>query len=282
MRRHRILAISLLASALSLTHAQVRADATLGAIVGPVTQGGFNYLIGGASGLVLDEPRGRLYLFNTGQRRREIYSLTQRRRRRQLAPNLGGVCVTINTTMLPLSLTSATQINAQLPPDLAPGRYPVVVRNLELKTSSNAAKITVAKHAPAGLAEATTKQKSIYYDDGSLVTRDNPAQRDDRLHLFVLGLGPVKGPRLVAGQPTSDNPPGNTDPVKVFFGDPGIQESEMDVEESYLMPGLVGVYRIPVYVPWYRRRGTDLLVTVRIGNVDSPSKGTAVPTVAVE
>ncbi|MBL0158163.1 MAG: hypothetical protein IPP47_13825 [Bryobacterales bacterium] len=197
-------------------------------------------------------------------------------------PNLGGVCVTINTTMLPLSLTSATQINAQLPPDLAPGRYPVVVRNLELKTSSNAANITVAKYAPAVLVDAATKQASIYHDDGSLVTRDNPAQRDDRLHLFALGLGPVKGPRLVAGQPTPDSPPGNTDPVKVFFDDPRIKESEMDVEESYLMPGLVGVYRIQVYVPWYRRRGTDLLVTVRIGNVDSPSKGTAVPTVAVE
>ena len=94
--------------------------------------------------------------------------------------------------------------------------------------------------------------------NGSLVTKDKPAQRDDRLQMFVLGLGPVKGPRLVAGQPTPASPPGPTDAVRVFFDNPLIKESEMDVEESYLMPGLVGVYRIQVYVPWYRRRGPAL------------------------
>ena len=41
----------------------------------------------------------------------------------------------------------------------------------------------------------------------------------------------------------------------------------MDVEESYLMPGLVGVYRLQVYVPWYRRCETDLLIIVRAGKV---------------
>jgi uncharacterized protein (TIGR03437 family) len=197
-------------------------------------------------------------------------------------PNLGGVCVTINTTRLPLSMTSPSRINAQLPPELAPGRYPLVVRNIDLKTASNATNITIVKYAPAVLVDPVTKQASIYHDDGSLVTKDNPARRDDRLHLFAVGLGPVKGPRLVAGQPTPDSPLGYTDPVKVFFDNPKIQESEMDVEESYLMPGLVGVYRIQVYVPWYRRRGTDLLVTVRVGNVDSPSQGSAAPRVTVE
>ncbi len=54
-------------------------DATLGTVVGPITQGGVNYLIGGASDLILDEGRARLYLINTGQRRVEVYSLTQRR-----------------------------------------------------------------------------------------------------------------------------------------------------------------------------------------------------------
>jgi hypothetical protein len=95
-------------------------------------------------------------------------------------------------------------------------------------------------------------------------------------------MGPVKGPRLVAGQPTPESPVGNTDAVKVFFDNPLINESEMDVEESIILPGLVGVYRVQIYVPWYRRRGSNLLVTLRIGNVDSPSKGQAVPTVAVE
>src|ERR1700676_177389 len=36
-------------------------------------------VLGGASDLVLDEGRGRLYLVNTTQNRIEVYSLTQRR-----------------------------------------------------------------------------------------------------------------------------------------------------------------------------------------------------------
>src|SRR5439155_26086531 len=44
-------------------------------------------------------------------------------------PNLlGGSCVTLNNQALPLILTSAKQINVQIPPGLAPGKYPLVVR----------------------------------------------------------------------------------------------------------------------------------------------------------
>ncbi|MBI5283420.1 MAG: hypothetical protein HY858_17200 [Candidatus Solibacter usitatus] len=199
-----------------------------------------------------------------------------------LPPNMGGVCVTVNNSMLPLSLTSPGQINAQLPMDLVPGRYSIVVRNVDQKLASTPFNITVNKYAPAVLIDEATKLPAIYHDDGSLVTSDKPARRDDRLFLFALGLGPVKGPRLTAGQPTPATPAGHTDHVRVFFDNPLINESEMDVEDSIIMPGLVGVYRIQLYVPWYRRRGDKLLVTVRIGNVDSPSKGPAVPYIKVE
>jgi uncharacterized protein (TIGR03437 family) len=49
--------------------------ATFGTVVAPT--GGF--LVGGASDIVLDEPRGRLYLVNSSQQRVEIYSIAQRR-----------------------------------------------------------------------------------------------------------------------------------------------------------------------------------------------------------
>jgi hypothetical protein len=91
----------------------------------------------------------------------------------------------------------------------------------------------------------------------------------------------VKNLRTNAGQPAPSTPVLDADPVKVYFDNPTIKESEMDVEETILMPGMVGVYRIQVYVPWYRRRGEKLLVTVRCGSVDSPSKGSAVPYISV-
>src|SRR5437763_1577171 len=49
-------------------------SAAWGATFGTVVQ-----LVGGASDIVLDEPRGRLYLVNTNQTRIEVYSLAQRR-----------------------------------------------------------------------------------------------------------------------------------------------------------------------------------------------------------
>lgn len=195
--------------------------------------------------------------------------------------SLGGMCVTINNVLVPMSMTSATQINAQLPPELAPGRYPVVIRDLDQKLVSNTYNLTVSKYAPAVLFDESARRAAIYHLDGSLVTPQSPARRDERIHIFATGLGAVKGPKLTAGQPAPSSPVGNTDAVKVFFDNPTINESEMDVEESIVVPGLVGVYRIQIYVPWYRRRGDALLVTLRMGSVDSPSKGPAVPTVAV-
>lgn len=196
--------------------------------------------------------------------------------------SLGNMCVTINNVLMPLSMTSPAQINAQLPVELTPGRYPVVIRNLEQKLVSASYNLTVSRYAPAVLFDAATKRAAIYHLDGSLVTPENKARRDERIHIFATGLGAVKGVRLSSGQPAPAAPEGTTDAVKVYFDLPTINESEMDVEESVIVPGLVGVYRIQIYVPWYRRRGDALLVTLRIGNVDSPSKGVAVPTVAVE
>ncbi len=199
---------------------------------------------------------------------------------------LGGVCVTLTTStgsvLMPLSMTSPTQINGQIPPELTPGRYPVVVRNYETKTVSTAYNLTFTKYAPAVLYDAAAKLPAIYHLDGSHVTPASAAKRDERILIFATGLGLTKTPRLVAGQPAPATPVGNTDAVQVFFDNPAIKESEMDVEESVVVPGLVGVYRIQVYVPWYRRRGAALLVTLKIGGVSSPSSGPAVPTVAVE
>jgi uncharacterized protein (TIGR03437 family) len=195
--------------------------------------------------------------------------------------NLGGVCVTINNIAMPLSMTSGGQVNAHIPPDLVPGRYPVIVRRIDRKIASAATQLQVLRYAPAVLIDPATKAPAIYHEDGTPVSQQNPAERDDRLYIYAVGLGAVRGPRLQAGVPTPEEPKATTDAVKVFFDNPLIRESEMDVEDSTMAPGLVGVYRIQVYVPWYRRRGENLLVTVRVGNIDSPKTGPNVPTIAV-
>ncbi len=198
-------------------------------------------------------------------------------------PNImGGACVTLNNRPLPLLLTSPTQINAQLPFDLAPGRYTLVVRAVDRKTASAGYALTVSKYAPAVFVDPLTDQAAIYHPDGQPVTKNNPARRDRVVSIFATGLGAVKGARVLAGTPAPEEPPALTDPVKVFFGDPRWQQSEMIVEWSGLQPGAIGVYRIDVRVPGFRTRGEALPVTIRIGGVDSPSSAPVVPKVAVD
>ncbi|MBL8176908.1 MAG: hypothetical protein JNK48_19700 [Bryobacterales bacterium] len=196
---------------------------------------------------------------------------------------LGGVCVTLNNRPMPLMATSPTQITAQIPPELVAGRYPLVVRNLERKTSTVAPiNVTLAKYAPAVIVDAVTKQAAIYHEDGSPVTKDKPTTRDRRLVMYAVGLGPTKGGPFVSGKPAAKEPPAVTDPVSVFFGDKRYRQAGVVVEWSGLAAGLIGIYELHLYVPGDRMRGDDLDVTVRVGGVDSPTGGEFDPKVAVE
>jgi uncharacterized protein (TIGR03437 family) len=193
---------------------------------------------------------------------------------------LGDVCVTLNNSPIPLMLTSPTQINAQIPPNLAPGRYPLLVRSTDRKTVSLQQLVTVSRYAPAVFVAFPGAQAAIFHPDGGYVTPQRPLTRDRRAFILATGLGPVTGGTIAAGVPAPANTA--TQRVEVFFGDPRVSQSPVVVEKSTLVEGMVGVYRIDIYVPGDRNRGTALPVTLRVGGVSSPSSGPAVPTVAVE
>ena len=195
---------------------------------------------------------------------------------------MGGTCVTVNNRPIPLLMTSPEHINAQLPPNLAPGRYPIVVRSVDSMTASLPQQITVARYAPAVFVDPPSAQAAIFHLDGTPVTPQRPAKRDERLTLYAAGLGPPRGAILPAGVPAPAEPLMETEKVQVFFGDPRIGGSEMVVEWSGLVPGYIGLYQINLYVPWNRHRGEALPVTLRIGNVQSPSEAPVLPFVAVE
>src|SRR5262249_26080052 len=88
-------------------------------------------------------------------------------------PNiLGGACVTLNNLSVPLLLTSGGQINFQIPPGLAAGKYPLVIRSIDKKTASTSQQITVSKYSPAVMVDPQTGRAAIYHKkDGSLVTK---------------------------------------------------------------------------------------------------------------
>jgi len=193
---------------------------------------------------------------------------------------LGGMCVTLNNTPIPLEMTSPGQINGQIPVTLAAGRYPLVLRSIANQAESASSTITVSQYAPAVLMNGT--QASIVHHDGTYVTKDNPAVRDEKLFIYATGLGATKGATIVTGAPAPASPAAVTGTVQVFFGNPLLKQSQMIVNSSVLVPGMVGIDQIAITVPGFHQKGNALAVTLRIGGVNSSVAGPDVPIVAVQ
>jgi len=198
-----------------------------------------------------------------------------------LPTTLGGTCVTLDNTPLPLLMTSSTQINAQLPPKTTAAKHTIVVHSIDQKAASAAQSITVAKYAPAVIVDPQTGQAAIYFQDGTPVTPSKSATRDQQLYIYASGLGVTTGGAVTAGMPSPSNPLAVTGAVSVYFGDPGYSQSAIIVNWSGLVPGMIGVYQVNVTVPGTHMKGDALPVTLKIGNVSSPSTGSLLPAVAL-
>jgi uncharacterized protein (TIGR03437 family) len=193
---------------------------------------------------------------------------------------LGGTCVTLNNIALPLFMTSAGQINAQIPPATAAGTYPLVVRSIANLAESASQQVTVSKYAPAALVDATG-QLLLFHADGSYVTKNNPANRDEPLVMYAVGLGATTGGKVSAGVPSPTTPLAVSPTAAVYFGDPSWVQAAIIVDFAGLAPGMIGIYQLNLRVPGFHISGDGLLVTITSGGVSSPSTGPVVPTVSV-
>ncbi len=205
---------------------------------------------------------------------------------------LGGTCVTLNNSPIPLLMTSTGQINAQIPPELAAGRYTLMIRSVDRKISSQTVQLTVAKYAPAVLADPTSKRALVFRPNGEAVSVNRPAKRDEPLVMYAVGLGNPKGTfRLTSGTPAPAERLLETDALELYFKKVEtaadktrgfkVQE-EMIVDWSGLVPGYVGLYQINFRVPGFHEKGDNLEVVLRIGGISSSITGPVVPLVAVE
>jgi len=61
-----------------------------------------------------------------------------------------------------------------------------------------------------------------------------------------------------------------------------LKQSQMIVNSSVLVPGMVGIDQITITVPGFHQKGDALAVTLRIGGVNSSVTGPDVPYVAVQ
>jgi len=193
---------------------------------------------------------------------------------------LGGTCVTLNNSPLPLLATSDGQINAQMPPTVTAGRYALVVRSIANQAASGTANINVAKYAPAVFVDS--QGPYIFHKDGTRVDKNHPGVRDEELTIYATGLGATTGGHVLAGTPSPSNPPAVTAALLVYFGDPTRSDTGVIVDWSGLAPGMIGVYQISGRIPGTHESGDALPVTLRIGGVSSPVTGSNVPVVYVQ
>jgi uncharacterized protein (TIGR03437 family) len=201
---------------------------------------------------------------------------------------LGGTCVTLNNTPIPLALSSEGQINAVIPSDLtvtaaAGVTQSLVIRSLDRRLSSVPQTIRISRVAPAVVVDASGVAAIFDAQTGQQVTKENPTTRDRWLTIYATGLGTrfERGARVAAGAAPTE-PLELADTVEVFFGEPTDSRAEMDVRWAGLIPGFVGLYQINLYVPWYRIRGEAVPVTIRVGGTASPQTGAVRPVIAVE
>jgi uncharacterized protein (TIGR03437 family) len=193
---------------------------------------------------------------------------------------LGGTCVTLNNVALPLFMTSPTQINAQVPPGTAAGTYPLVVRSIANQAESTSQSVAITKYAPAALVDANG-QLLLFHADGSYVNQNNPANRDEPLVMYAVGLGATTGGSVVAGEPSPSSPLAESPTAAVYFGDPSWVQAAIIVDWAGLAPGMIGIYQLNLQVPGFHISGNSLPVTIKAGGVSSPTTGPVVPLVSV-
>ncbi|MEO7146229.1 MAG: beta-propeller fold lactonase family protein [Bryobacteraceae bacterium] len=198
-----------------------------------------------------------------------------------LSTVLGGVCVTLNNTPLPLFMTSAGQINAQVPPALAAASYSLTVRSIANNIASQSQSLTISKYAPAVVVDPVSGQTALLHADGRYVTKDNPANRDEHLTLYATGLGlPVSG-AAPSGTPQPASPLALTQTVSVYFGNPGYKQAAIIVDFSGLAPGFIGLYQLNLRIPGFHISGDALPVTIKVGGVSSSTGGPVAPLISV-
>ena len=193
---------------------------------------------------------------------------------------LGGTCVTLNNSPLPLLATASGQINAQIPPSLAAGTYPLVVRSIANQAASASLNVAVSKYAPAIFVDSNGP--AIFHQNGQRVDQNHPATRDEPLTIYATGLGVTTGGKVTAGAYSPSSPLAVTGAVSLYFGDPTISNTGVIVDWSGLMPGSIGVYQINCRIPGNHMNGNALPVTLRIGGISSPTTGANVAVVYVD
>lgn len=183
-----------------------------------------------------------------------------------LARTLAGVTARIGTRSLPLFFASPTQINLQIPPDLAPGNHTITVSS-EGAPDVNS-DFTVVRDAP-GLFPAVVDGQTyalVLHEDGTQVTAATPARQGELLSAYGTGFGPADHirPEGIATPPILRYM--ILDPVRVQVG-----ASVFTAESAFVAPGQVGIDVVQFRLDGTAPSGAAIPLYLTVNGVSSNS-----------
>lgn len=176
---------------------------------------------------------------------------------------LGDSCLTVNGVPSPILFVSPQQINAQLPFH-ADGQVALVLYTPG--GMSDSYNLTIRPNAPsifqASVPGGTRPAPAIIREtNGLLVSLSNPIHREDKIVIYLTGMGRTT-PAVEAGVPGPSDPPASPlVPVEVRLAGVGVPTSFVG-----LAPGEVGVYQIKAQVPWWTPKGMEQPLTITQGD----------------
>lgn len=162
-----------------------------------------------------------------------------------LSTALADSCLGVNGLPIPLLYVSAGQINAQLPASVMGNATMTIYTPGGISNTYN---FTVQPAAPSVFMAADGAEGEVATivrnDDNQLVTPTNPIHPNDKVTIYLTGLGQT-APLIAAGQPAPSNPlAAAAIPPSVSLG-----SAALSVSYAGMVPGSVGLYQINATVP---------------------------------
>jgi uncharacterized protein (TIGR03437 family) len=186
-----------------------------------------------------------------------------------LPEEYGGVHVFVGGMPAPLYYVSPTQINFLIPAELLPGDIDFFTTHDGL--AGQHVPITLRDAGP-GLFPWAPGMIACTHADGSIITKDHPAQAGETIVVYGTGLGktnpqvPTGTIELVAAQILLFNE------LQVLVA--GVALAAQSVQYAGLTPGIPGLYQVNLVLP--KQVTPDPEVRLAIGSQISPA-GTKVP-----
>ena len=175
-----------------------------------------------------------------------------------------GTSLLVGAKQAPLFFISRGQINAQIPSELEPGQYSVIVNVKGALSLPDTISVNSVQPAVVALADGHVIAQ---HANGKLVKASNPAKPGETVIIYLLGMGGTN-PVVASGQAAPSSPLAKVvvQPVVTVDG------QSAKVVFAGLTPGGVGLYQIDFKVPTSARTGDLDLVVNQNGVVANTTK----------